>query len=106
MSNFGSGLCQRQASQNRQWACSRRGPIERGRGGNLGQDGGVNLEVGGGILDPNANIVVEINNRDIQDNYNFGEVNANMKEGVDGAVTFPTRKLLFPLNTQEFFGIK
>ena len=29
---------------------------------NLGQDGGVNLEVGGGILDPNANIGVEINN--------------------------------------------
>ena len=73
---------------------------------NLGQDGGVNLEVGGGILDPNANIGVEINNRDIQDNYNFGEVNANVKEGMDGAVTFPTGKLLFPLNTQEFFGIK
>ena len=73
---------------------------------NLGQDGGVNLEVGGGILDPNANIGVEINNRDIQDNYNFGEVNANVKEGVDGAVTFPTGKLLFPLNTQEIFGIK
>ena len=53
---------------------------------NLGQDGGVNLEVGGGILDPNANIGVEINNRDIQDNYNFGEVNANVKEGVDGAM--------------------
>ena len=54
---------------------------------NLGQDGGVNLEVGGGILDPNANIGVEINNRDIQDNYNFGEVNANVKEGVDGGMT-------------------
>ena len=47
---------------------------------NLGQDGGVNLEVGGGILDQNANIGAEINNRDIQDNYNFGEVNANVKE--------------------------
>ena len=46
---------------------------------NLGQDGGVNLEVGVCILDPNANIGVEINNRDIQDNYNFGEVNANVK---------------------------
>ena len=53
---------------------------------NLGQDGGVNLEVGGGILDQNANIGAEINNRDIQDNYNFGEVNANVKEGVDGAM--------------------
>ena len=60
---------------------------------NLGQDGGVNLEVGGGILDPNANIGVEINNRDIQDNYNFGEVNANVKEGVDGAMLMESSPL-------------
>ena len=57
---------------------------------NLGQEGGVNLEVGGGILDPNANIGVEINNMDFQDavedNLNFGEITANVKEGVDGAM--------------------